>query len=327
MRAGNFFAGLIIIIVGIIFLGITMGWWSASVWGEIWRFWPLILILLGLRKLIRSDALFAILSALIILATVGAILVGAVPATYTYSERSWSRDWQFGEGEQLSGEMADFSTELNAASLNRLIIDVGHLTDITVTGQETDKVSVNLRGPKEYIDDFSLSPNGTTATLKDQDRTAFRWSFGRDQRVRGTVTLPRAMALELKLSGVAKVDLRDHDGVLLIDNSGATEVTSTNSPSKLEVVALSGSSKVELERCQAEGEVRFDLSGASNLTIEQCQLPSLSVLTSGASKVSVESGSVGDLQADASGASKITLPRPTGVVDQNSSGAAKIELR
>ncbi|MDH4222730.1 MAG: DUF5668 domain-containing protein [candidate division Zixibacteria bacterium] len=47
-RKRSIFTGIILVIIGLLFLLDNLGYIS----GNIWRFWPLILIILGIKKLI-----------------------------------------------------------------------------------------------------------------------------------------------------------------------------------------------------------------------------------------------------------------------------------
>ena len=60
IRFGKFIWGLLIILIGVVFLGINLGWWQNNIWSVIWIFWPVILILIGLRFFIKSDLILAI---------------------------------------------------------------------------------------------------------------------------------------------------------------------------------------------------------------------------------------------------------------------------
>jgi len=70
---GKFIWGLLIILVGVIFLGINLGWWQNNIWSLVWMFWPIILILIGIRFFIKNDY-FLVMIVLIII--VLAIILG-----------------------------------------------------------------------------------------------------------------------------------------------------------------------------------------------------------------------------------------------------------
>jgi hypothetical protein len=50
----KWFWGLLIIGLGLIFLGNNFGWWNSVAFESLWRFWPVILILLGITLVFRS---------------------------------------------------------------------------------------------------------------------------------------------------------------------------------------------------------------------------------------------------------------------------------
>lgn len=45
--------GLLIVFVGIVFLGVNLGWWTSTAAITLWQFWPFILILLGISLIFR----------------------------------------------------------------------------------------------------------------------------------------------------------------------------------------------------------------------------------------------------------------------------------
>lgn len=48
----SFVGPAILVLIGVIFLGINFGWLDRDIWRALWRFWPVLLILLGLELLL-----------------------------------------------------------------------------------------------------------------------------------------------------------------------------------------------------------------------------------------------------------------------------------
>jgi hypothetical protein len=49
----RWFWGVVLIFIGVIFLGANFGWWSAHDFVWVWQFWPILLIFLGISILLR----------------------------------------------------------------------------------------------------------------------------------------------------------------------------------------------------------------------------------------------------------------------------------
>ncbi len=47
--------GIALIVVGVLWLFISLGWFSLDFWADVWLLWPLVLILLGLNFLLRDN--------------------------------------------------------------------------------------------------------------------------------------------------------------------------------------------------------------------------------------------------------------------------------
>lgn len=54
---GSHFGAFLLIFIGLVFLLNNLGYLSWNIWNELWKFWPAILILLGIQALLgRSKA-------------------------------------------------------------------------------------------------------------------------------------------------------------------------------------------------------------------------------------------------------------------------------
>ena len=62
------FFGLIIALSGVLFLGGNLDWWSVDLVSRVFWFWPVILIILGSRMIIKNNVIFTGLVLLIVLA-------------------------------------------------------------------------------------------------------------------------------------------------------------------------------------------------------------------------------------------------------------------
>jgi len=82
-KSGQWFFGLIILIIGIIFLLENL--FRIEVWESIWLFWPIIFILWGLVELFQKKSIFFG----IILLSIGVIFLAKNFELYQISESLW----------------------------------------------------------------------------------------------------------------------------------------------------------------------------------------------------------------------------------------------
>lgn len=68
------FGGLFLIFLGIVFLLTNLGLVPSSIWGELWKFWPVLVILLGMRLLTGRNIISRILISLITLFVFAGVL-------------------------------------------------------------------------------------------------------------------------------------------------------------------------------------------------------------------------------------------------------------
>ena len=85
---GNIVPAFILIFLGIVFLANNLGLIPWYIWGELWRFWPLFLILLGVQYLLgRSVIAKVIMGAITLLVLVGLFLYALAYAGVLNGER------------------------------------------------------------------------------------------------------------------------------------------------------------------------------------------------------------------------------------------------
>ncbi len=53
-RNGNLLVGGVLIALGVVFLLNTMGLFPWRLWSQVWRLWPLILVVIGLKKILEN---------------------------------------------------------------------------------------------------------------------------------------------------------------------------------------------------------------------------------------------------------------------------------
>lgn len=303
----SFITGALIAGLGFLFLGNNLGWWSAA-WDQVWRFWPVILILLGLRLLVRG-ALF-VLVALIILAGIFLFIARGAP---------FSSGPQHIQTYKLSN--ASFNQTATIVPDGQLTLDLSGRYDITIATDDTPVVRTSLSGPSELINRLKFATTNNDLSLRD---TSTPFSFRRiNEKVTGTITIPKTLALDLTSSGIATIAIKDHTGAVRIKTSGASKLSFTNSTAENSVIDVSGAGDITLDTCT--GQAEWLLSGAGKITAQTCTLDKLTVKSSGAGLIRIEDGSITDVNLTATGAGSIRVPKPTGTVNDDTYGAAKID--
>lgn len=75
---GNFIWGVILIVVGLVFLLNTLGLVSWQVWDHIWYFWPVLLILWGIKVILGRNVMSRIIVNILTLVILILILLFAI---------------------------------------------------------------------------------------------------------------------------------------------------------------------------------------------------------------------------------------------------------
>lgn len=81
---GPHIGAIILIFLGVIFLFTNLGYLSANVWNELWKFWPVIIILIGLKIFLGRSALARFLITVITLIIFAIIILYVLYASGYY---------------------------------------------------------------------------------------------------------------------------------------------------------------------------------------------------------------------------------------------------
>ncbi len=71
---GGMLGGLFLVFIGLIFLLNNLGLVPGSVWGQLWKFWPVLVILIGIRILAGRNIVSRIIIALVTLFVFAGVL-------------------------------------------------------------------------------------------------------------------------------------------------------------------------------------------------------------------------------------------------------------
>lgn len=182
----------IVIIIGIILLGINLGYLDESVWRIIWKFWPLLLILFGVSMLTKK-ALPKYTRVIIGLVILAAVILGGIYAARrggitsgTLSSGKEEKTLTVDEPLSSSVKKVECDIELGAQNIK---------LDATSSGLITGQVSLRAAEPQ-----IKVSQRGETALIKVEPSRSFTsWWPGARQAGESKLSLTNQLPLGLKL--------------------------------------------------------------------------------------------------------------------------------
>ena len=182
----------IVIIIGLILLGINLGYLDESVWRIIWKFWPLLLILFGVSMLTKKalPKYTRIIIGLVILAAVilGVIYMGRNGGISSGALVRNQEEKTVTVDEPLSSgiKKVECDIELGAQAI---------LLDATPSGLITGQVSLRAAEPQ-----VKVSQRGDTAIIKVEPARNFTsWWPGARQAGETKLSLTNQAPLDLTL--------------------------------------------------------------------------------------------------------------------------------
>lgn len=211
---GNGIGGVILVLVGLGFLGLNFGWWSTDIWRVIWRFWPVILILLGLRILLPRSRIF---SWIILALAVGffALIISAPPAV---------RNWTMIPDGDNSRSTQLVSSDLGTTKSLKLELNYG-AAEVNIRPLDESSTKLYEANFANAVDiDKRVTTSGDVTSVRLDERGHMMMSSGSIER-QVTLYLSRKVPLELKLDiGGAKftADLSDLQLTRLVLDGGAS---------------------------------------------------------------------------------------------------------
>ena len=85
MKTSRFSGGLFFLFIGVILLGINFGWWNIDLWNALANFWPVILILIGLRMILPNSVIYTFVALLIFAAVLALSSTNMIPKNGSFS--------------------------------------------------------------------------------------------------------------------------------------------------------------------------------------------------------------------------------------------------
>ncbi len=214
-RKPNLISPIILIAIGVLFLLNNFGLLPWGVWELVWRFWPLVLILVGLEILIgwsRSGIAIALVLSLGLLLILGCLLAAIY---WGYPERGIERESMV----QEMGDVEEAAIEIELAAGDLII---GSLTD----SPNLMEGWYRYRGDGLGVSKTFEVLDGKGRLRLESRRGAFSWPFrgpGDRWDIALTPQIPLALSIETGIGGAA-LDLRDLQVMSLDLNVGVGSV-------------------------------------------------------------------------------------------------------
>ena len=122
-RGGSVLFPILLIALGILFLTQTMGLVPWEIWGQLWRFWPVVLILIGIDIIVgRRSAIGRFLMGILAIAMVGGVLLVLMVLPFgTTTTRT-----------TLESESAPFGLSVGPGATHDLALDLGSMESATI---------------------------------------------------------------------------------------------------------------------------------------------------------------------------------------------------
>lgn len=206
-RRSGLIGPIILIAVGVLLLLNTLNLLPWSIWETLWRFWPVLLILLGLEILIgrRSWVGSLIVLAVAAVAVITVVAIGLSAGTITTAA---------GERQMLSQPLADASRA--DVTIN---FGVGTATLYSLPAGSPNLIEGTVdNAPGRHVEtDFHVTGDTAVLNINERGQTGFFPFFGPQVESRWDLGLSSQVPLSLRLStGVGQATL-DLQGLKLTD--------------------------------------------------------------------------------------------------------------
>ena len=269
VRRGSVTGALILIVVGFMLLLYNLGYLPGDIWRHLWRFWPMILILVGADIALRGFPTWFALPVLllVVIALIGTVwlLVPTLPTQDIVTET-------------LSQDLGHLSQAYIRLELDHGTLQVERLGDsprLLLAGQFIHDASILIQ------QEFSASGQQGDLRLADRYQAYFPFFlFLGDIRNDWTVELSPRIPLELDLGGDdCRLDLNLSDLALkaltaeLDDCAGEVEMPATDGLDAN--LNLDGSELTVIVPSNAAAKVRLDLDD-TELTIDSARFTKIS---------------------------------------------------
>ncbi|MBI4709105.1 MAG: DUF2807 domain-containing protein [Candidatus Portnoybacteria bacterium] len=299
---GKFLIGLIIIFIGLAYLGAAAGWVDFEVKWNWDYFWPLLIIIIGLSFISFKGwlgALFGILATFVVLALIIFLVFGSQGASPIFGE------FISGSGNVITEEreVADFD-KIYLSGLGNLIIEQG------------DKESLKIEAEDNIIPKISTRVSDKALEIKYE--RFWPWFFIKPQKqVNFYITVKDINKVSISGSGsVSAANLKTNSLEVLITGSGKANL---NVEAENLKSTISGSGDFSLSGKATNQEI--SISGSGNYEAKNLESKKADIKISGAGKAQIRVQEKLDITISGSGeVSYIGNPQ----IDQKISGSGKV---
>jgi hypothetical protein len=213
INRGLLFWGLALVTAGVVALAAAQGWLDIPALADLWTYWPVILIVIGVA-IVLSRTPFAVIgvivAALVVGVAGGATIAAAGAGFVSCGDSNGSQDTSSGE---FSGSAATVSLDMNCGNLAVELADGSEWQALTTTDEpdaielEAETSSLSIRSK---TDGFPFS----------QDRQDWTVTLGRDLEYDLAITVNAAES-DINLSGgrFSAIDVQPNAGALHVDLS------------------------------------------------------------------------------------------------------------
>ncbi len=136
------------------------------------------------------------------------------------------------------------------------------------------------------------------------------------------VRVPAAYAITVDEAGASRYTIGAVGGPLSLDLSGAIDFTDEAATSVQADISGSGS----LHVARADGAAQIAVSGHADITVEQAEMPTLSMDMSGAGSIDVAHGHIGRARLETSGAGHMQIGAEVGDAHVEVSGVGSVHF-
>jgi len=267
----------ILIGLGLLFLGQNLGLVPYGVWENVWRLWPLVLVLIGLELLFGRGSWLSALAILFVVLVIGGLATVALALPVT--ER-WESDGRWG-GTVVGTVVERVGEDLN--DTRQATIDLRHnagrLNVVALPSDSEQLVQAELDHPENTAIYKDVQRNGgtTEVRLRDPDKADFPFvpnTYSHDW----TVALSPRVPLDLRVESGASamdLDLSNLQVASLDIKTGAAGVKVTLPQAAGRTTASIHAGAAGIDVTVPEGvAARIHANGAlSGLTIDQSRFP------------------------------------------------------
>ena len=214
INRGLLFWGIALVTAGIVALAAAQGWIDIPAMVDLWDYWPVILIVIGLAIVLSRTpfAVIGVVAAALVVGFAGGAVIAAGPGFGTCGEVQGSQHTATGE---FTSSTATVDLEMNCGDLTVGLADGSGWQAVTTT---EDDESVSLEASSDLLEVRS----NTGGFPFSNDRQEWTITLGRDVAYNLSLNLNAAEgSMDLSDGQLGSLDVHPNAGSLHLDVSGS----------------------------------------------------------------------------------------------------------